>query len=91
MIEANEKHKFNEEKSYEIMIMQEKIVDKWKTEHKLTVDHYEKVLRNIKTENKHLSEKYYLSFNNYRVIELKGMLRLEKENNDGNLYEKMKT
>ena len=57
LIEGNDKHKFNEEKSYEIMIMQEKIVDKWKTEHKLTVDHYEKVLRNVKTENKHLNEK----------------------------------
>lgn len=26
----------------------------------------------------------------FRVIELKGHLRLEKENNDDNLYEKMK-
>jgi len=26
----------------------------------------------------------------FRVIELKGMLKLEKENNDENLYEKMK-
>ncbi len=62
-------------------MMQERIVEKWKGEHKSTVDHYEKVLKGIKAENKHLHEK---------VIELKGMLRLEKENNDENLYEKIK-
>ena len=62
-------------------MMQEKIVEKWKGEHRVTVEHYEKVLKGVKAENKHLKEK---------VIELKGMLRVEKENNDDNLLDKMK-
>ncbi len=32
----------------------------------------------------------FFSINFNRVIELKGMLKLEKENNDENLYERMK-
>ena len=60
LLESNERHKYNEEKSYEVMMMQERIVEKWKSEHKLTVDHYEKVLRNVKTENRHLNDKYIL-------------------------------
>lgn len=38
LLEAKEKHKFHEEKSYEIMMMQEKISEKLKHEHKLTVE-----------------------------------------------------
>ena len=39
------------------MMMQERIVEKWKGEHKTTVEHYEKALKALKTENKHLHEK----------------------------------
>lgn len=38
LLEAKEKHKFHEEKGYEIMMMQEKISEKLKNEYKLTVD-----------------------------------------------------
>lgn len=38
LLEAKEKHRFHEEKGYEIMMMQEKITEKLKNEHKLTVD-----------------------------------------------------
>jgi len=39
------------------MMMQEKIVEKWKNELKATAEQYDKVLRQLKTENKHLYEK----------------------------------
>ena len=47
----------SEEKAYEIMMMQEKIVEKWKNEHRMTVSHYEKTIKMSKTEIKHLTEK----------------------------------
>lgn len=81
LLETKERSKMSEEKSYEVMMMQERILEKWKQEHHTTVEHYEKTIKAGKAETRHLSEK---------VIELKGMLRLEKENNDDNIYEKMK-
>ena len=57
LLETKEKAKFSEEKSFEVMMMQERIVEKWKGEHKTTVEHYEKVLKGIKAENRHLNEK----------------------------------
>ena len=38
------------------MMMQEKILEKWKHEHRMTVDHYEKVITNIKTENAYMHD-----------------------------------
>jgi len=61
--------------------MQERIVDKWKNEHKATVEHYEKTLRAAKVEARQAKE---------RVVELKGRIKMEKENNDENLMEKMR-
>lgn len=81
LLETKERGKMSDEKAYEVMMMQERILEKWKAEHAATVDHYEKTIKAAKADNRHLSEK---------VIELKGMLRLEKENNDDNIYEKMK-
>ncbi len=45
------------------------------------MEHYEKTIRQVRADNRHLSEK---------VIELKGMLKLEKENNDDNMLDKMR-
>ena len=81
LLETRERAKFSEEKSFEVMRMQERIVEKWKSEHHQTVDHYEKTLKGVKAECRHLQDK---------VIELKGTLKMEKENNDDNLYEKMR-
>lgn len=81
LIETKERARFQEEKAFEVMRMQERMVEKWKTEHKATVEHYEKGLRQARAESRHAQEK---------VIELKGQLKLEKENNDQNLYDKMK-
>ena len=55
------------------MMMQEKIAEKWKNEHRSTVDFFERQMKALKVENKSLHEK---------IIELKGLLRLEKENQD---------
>ena len=81
LLETRERAKFSEEKSFDVMRMQERIVEKWKLEHHQTVEHYEKTLKAVKAECRHLQEK---------VIELKGMLKVEKENNDDNMYEKMR-
>ena len=79
LLEAKERHKFNEEKAYEIMMMQEKIAEKWKVEHRQTVEYFEKQLKAMKVENRNLHEK---------IIELKGLMRLEKENSDNNRSKK---
>ena len=81
LLDTRERAKLSEEKSFEVMRMQERIVEKWKVEHHQTVEHYEKTLKAAKAECRHLQDK---------VIELKGMLKIEKENNDDNLYEKMR-
>ena len=81
LLDTRERSKLSEEKSFEVMRMQERIVEKWKVEHHQTVEHYEKTLKAVKAECRHLQDK---------VIELKGMLKIEKENNDDNLYEKMR-
>ena len=57
MLETREKAKYAEEKSIEVMLMQERIVEKWKGEHKQTVETYEKAFKGLKTENRHLHEK----------------------------------
>ena len=45
LLEAKEKHNFHQEKSMEIMMMQERLAEKLKNEHKLTVDQYERVIK----------------------------------------------
>jgi hypothetical protein len=57
LIETKERNRFHEEKAYEIMMMQEKIADKWKNEHKLTVEYFERTLKAKKIENKQLKDK----------------------------------
>jgi len=57
LLEAKERHKFNEEKSYEIMMMQERIAEKWKNEHRITLEQTEKLIKALKTENRHLHDK----------------------------------
>jgi hypothetical protein len=57
LLEAKEKHNFQQEKSMEIMMMQERLAEKLKNEHKLTVDHYERVVKQLKTENRHFNDK----------------------------------
>lgn len=36
LLETKERNKFNEEKAFEIMMMQEKIAEKWKNEHRIS-------------------------------------------------------
>ena len=57
LIENRERNRFNEEKAYEIIMMQEKIAEKWKNEHRMTMDYYEKTLKGGKSENRALKEK----------------------------------
>lgn len=57
LLETKEKSRFSEEKGMEVMMMQERILEKWKTEHKQTVEHYEKTVRQLKSDNRHLNDK----------------------------------
>jgi hypothetical protein len=57
LAEARERRKYEEERSYEIMMAQEAISKKWKHEHTLTVQAYEEHLKKLRYENKHMKEK----------------------------------
>ena len=57
LLEHREKAKFSEEKAFEVMHKQESMISKWKTEHAATVEHFEKTLKGLKAENRHLHEK----------------------------------
>lgn len=49
------------------MISQEKITEKWKEEHRSTVGFYDRSLKQMQIENRHLSDK---------VVELKGQVKV---------------
>lgn len=66
MIEMKERNKAFEEKSYSVMINQEKITEKWKEEHRKSVQFFERAIKNLEVENRHLQD---------QCIELKGKLR----------------
>lgn len=61
------------------MIQQEKIADKWKSEHRKTCDYYEKQLNSFKVENRTLKDK---------VIQLKSTVNVMREQTDSKLKEK---
>ena len=52
LLETKERSKMGEEKAYEVMMMQERILEKWKAEHRSTVDHYERTVKGVKAENR---------------------------------------
>ena len=45
LLEQKEKHRHSEEGAYEVMAQQEKIVDKWKEEHRQTRTFYDKTIK----------------------------------------------
>lgn len=47
LLEVKERHKAYEERAYTVMIQQEKITEKWKEEHRNTVSHYDRSLKQI--------------------------------------------
>ena len=57
LLEAKERHKAYEEKAYTVMVHQEKITEKWKGEHYNTVQFFERQLKQVQLENRHLSDK----------------------------------
>ena len=71
LLDSKDRYMFHEKKATDIMIMQERIVEKWKTEHLVTVDYFTKTMSQLKHENKNYREK---------LVEVKGQLRLQKEN-----------
>lgn len=57
LLEVKERHKAYEERAYTVMIQQEKITEKWKEEHRSTVNYYDRSLKQVQIENRHLSDK----------------------------------
>lgn len=57
LLETKEKNRSSEEGAYEVMVQQEKIVDKWKNEHKSTCEFFEKSLKHLEVENRMLKDK----------------------------------
>ena len=57
LLEQKEKHRTTEENAYEVMMRQEKIVNKWKNEHKQTCDYFDKQLKQYDIENRILKDK----------------------------------
>jgi hypothetical protein len=70
LLEAKEKHRHTEEGAYGVMVQQEKIVDKWKNEHKLTTEYFEKSLKHLEVENRTLKDK---------VLQLKSTVSVLRE------------
>ena len=66
LLESKERHKGYEERAYNVMIQQEKITEKWKEEHRNTVSFYDRSMKQLQIENRHLSDK---------VVELKGQIK----------------
>lgn len=61
-----ERHKSYEERAYSVMINQEKITEKWKEEHRKSVQYFERAIKNLEVENRHFKD---------QCIELKGKMR----------------
>lgn len=66
MIDQKERHKAYEERAYQVMISQEKITEKWKEEHRKSVQYFERAIKHLEVENHHMAD---------QVIELKSKLR----------------
>ena len=66
MLEMKQKHKQYEEKAYTVSIRQEKLIERWKEEHRQSQAYYERVLKGLEVENRHLQD---------QCIELKGRNR----------------
>ncbi len=66
MVDMKERHKGFEERAYSVMVNQEKITEKWKEEHRKSVQYFEKAVKYLEVENRHLQE---------QCIELKGRMR----------------
>jgi len=57
VLETKERYKAHEEQAYQVMVQQEKITEKWKDEHRATVSYYDRSVKGLQIENRHLSDK----------------------------------
>jgi len=74
LLEQKEKHRHTEDGAYEVMAQQEKIVDRWKTEHRQTCTYFEKTTKHLEVENRMLKDK---------VIKLKSTVAVLREERHG--------
>ena len=81
LLETRERAKVDQENAFVVIRKLEQVGQKYKNEHLETVTCYEKALRAAKAEARHMHE---------QVVELKGQLKMEKENNDENMVEKLR-
>lgn len=69
LIDQKERHKTYEERAYQVITSQEKITEKWKDEHRKSVQYFERSVKHLEVENHHLAD---------QVVELKSKLRALK-------------
>ena len=56
MLEMKERHKAYEERAYTVMIQQEKLTEKWKDEHRKSTAYFERAVKHLEVENRHLQD-----------------------------------
>lgn len=66
MIDLKERHKGYEERAYGVIVNQEKMTEKWKDEHRKSVQYFERAIKHLEVENRHLQD---------QCIELKSKVR----------------
>ena len=52
LLETKEKHKSYEERAYQVISSQEQVTEKWKDEHRRSVQYFERQLNQIQVENR---------------------------------------
>lgn len=56
ILDLKEKHKSYEERAYSVIISQEKVTEKWKEEHRKSVQYFERMVSQITVENRVLQD-----------------------------------
>lgn len=54
ILDLKERHKSYEDKAYSVIISQEKVTEKWKDEHRKSVQYFERLVNQIQVENRML-------------------------------------
>lgn len=66
LLEQKERHRAYEERAYAVISSQEQITEKWKDEHRRSVQYFERALQESQVECRHLSE---------QLVEQRGRVR----------------
>lgn len=73
ILDLKEKHKSYEERAYSVIISQEKVTEKWKEEHRKSVQYFERMVSQITVENRVLQD---------QIVELKSKSKARDKSRD---------